>query len=151
MWNKDRSIVLTKCIIKAVYAAVAACCVFAPFMVRYYDEQVQLANGQPSVFVPLLVTLYCVVPPALAALICLDRLLNNIKKGEPFIKQNVKLLRAISYCCFAAAAVFVYFSFLKPFAFVVVFAAAFMGLVLRVVKNCFEQAVALREENDFTI
>ncbi|MGN1119043.1 MAG: hypothetical protein ACI4Q4_01720, partial [Oscillospiraceae bacterium] len=93
MWNKDRSIVLTKCIIKAVYAAVAACCVFAPFMVRYYDEQVQLANGQTSVFVPLLVTLYCIVPPAVTAMVSLDMLLANIRKGQPFISRNVTLLR----------------------------------------------------------
>ena len=36
-------------------------------------------------------------------------------------------------------------------ALVVMIACAFMGLILRVVKNVFEQAVALREENDFTI
>ena len=30
-------------------------------------------------------------------------------------------------------------------------ACAFMGLILRVVKNVFEQAVRIREENDFTI
>lgn len=151
MWNKDKSIMLTSCIIKAVYVAVAVCCVTAPLMVRYYDDTVVLAHGDPSVFLPLLITLYCVVPPAVAALILLDMLLGNIKKGEPFTQKNVNLLRALSYCCFAVSVVFIYFSFLKPFAFVIVFAAAFMGLILRVIKNCFEQAVALREENDFTI
>lgn len=151
MWNKDKSIILSSCIIKAVYVAAAVCCFAAPFMVRYYDDTVQISHGLPSVFVPLLVTLYCVVPPAVGALICLDLLLHNIRKGRPFIAQNVKLLRIISYCCFGVSAVFVYFSFLKPFAFVIVFAAAFIGLILRVVKNCFEQAVAIREENDFTI
>lgn len=150
MWNKDKSIILSSCIIKAVYVMIAACCVAAPLMVRYYDTFQLLQSGR-SVFLPLLVTLYCVVPPALAALICLDQLLHNIKKGEMFVKKNVTLLRVISYCCFAAAVVFIYFATLKPFAFVVVFAAAFIGLILRVVKNCFEQAVALREENDFTI
>ena len=30
-------------------------------------------------------------------------------------------------------------------------AAAFVGLILRVVKNVFEQAVTLKDENDFTI
>lgn len=151
MWNKDKSIILTSCIIKAVYAAILFCCFAAPMMVRYYDDTVQLAHGDPSVFVPLLVTLYCIVPPAVVALISLDMLLNNIKHGEPFTTKNVKLLRILSYCCFAVAAIFIYFSFLKPFGFVVVFAAAFMGLILRVIKNCFEQAAALREENDLTI
>lgn len=151
MWNKDKSLILSSCLIKAVYAAIAFCCFAAPMMVRYYDDTVVLAHGDPSVFAPLLITLYCVVPPAVTALVCLDLLLANIRKGEPFTRKNVKLLRIISYCCFAGAVVFVYFSFLKPFAFVIVFAAAFIGLILRVVKNCFEQAAALREENDLTI
>ena len=30
-------------------------------------------------------------------------------------------------------------------------AAAFIGLILRVVKNVFQQAMALKEENDYTI
>lgn len=151
MWSKNKSMILSSCIIKAVYVIIAACCFAAPYLTRSYDNTVQLATGRPSVFVPLLVTLYAVVPPALAALICLDRLLANIRRGEAFTQKNVKLLRIISYCCFAIAVVFLYFAFLKPFAFAIVFAAAFFGLILRVVKNCFEQAVVLREENEFTI
>lgn len=151
MWNKDKSVFLSACIVRAMYGVVGLCCVMAPFLVRYYDDNIILANGLPSVFVPLLVTLYCVVPPAVAALVCLDRLLRNIRRGEPFIPQNVKYLRALSYCCFAVGVIFIYFSFLRPFAFVIVVAAGFFGVILRVVKNCFEQAVALREENDFTI
>ena len=34
---------------------------------------------------------------------------------------------------------------------IVALAAAFFGIILRVVKNVFEQAVALQEENDYTI
>ncbi len=144
MWNKDKSIILSVIIIRATYFIIAACCVAAPFLAYYYDQSV-------SVYVPLLVTLYSIVPPAVAALISLDMLLRNIRKGQPFISQNVTLLRIISYCCFAVSVLFVYFSCLRPFGFAVVFAAAFFGVILRVVKNCFEQAVALREENDFTI
>lgn len=151
MWNKDKSIVLSSVIIKIIYALVVACCIAAPFLARYYDDSVVIAHGEASVYVPLLVTLYCVVPPAVAALISLDLLLNNIKKGQPFISKNVTLLRIISYCCFAVSVLFIYFALRRPFAFVVVFAAAFFGVILRVVKNCFEQAVALQEENDFTI
>lgn len=151
MWNKDKSIILSQIIIKIVYAIIVICCVTAPLIVKYYDNTVIIPTGGESVFTPLLITLYSIVPPALIALICLDLLLNNIRKNQPFIKQNVKYLRIISYCCFAGAALFIYFSILRPFAFVIVAAAAFFGIILRVVKNCFEQAVALREENDYTI
>lgn len=151
MQRKDKSTWFSIVLVKIVYGLVAVCCVFAPFMVKFYDENIIAAQNQPSVFVPLLITLYAAVPPAVIALICLDRLLGNIKKEQPFVFANVKYLRVISYCCFAEALVFIYFSVLKPFAFVIVFVAAFIGLILRVVKNVFEQAVAIREENDFTI
>jgi len=150
MNGKDRSVVLTSVLVKVVYGLVAACCVAAPFLVKRYDR-LMVADGQESVYLPLLITLYCAVPFGVIALICLDKLLRNIRKEQPFITQNVTLLRIISYCCFAEVLVFVYFSVLKPFAVVIMIACAFMGLILRVVKNVFEQAVRIREENDFTI
>lgn len=151
MWNKDKSAILSSCIIKAVYLIVLVCCAAAPFMVRFYDEHVILPSGGESLFLPLLVTLYCIVPPAVFALVNLDLLLWNIRKEKPFIQNNVRYLRRISYCCFAVSVIFIYFSLHRPIGFVIVFAAAFFGLILRVVKNCFEQAVAIREENDFTV
>lgn len=151
MWNKDKSIILSQAIIKVMYLAIVICCFIAPKLVGFYDERVIIEAGLPSVYVPLLVTLYCCVPPALTALISLDLLLFNIQHGDTFIKKNVGLLRIISWCCFLGSAIFIYFSILRPFALTIVVVAAFLGIILRVVKNCFEQAVALREENDFTI
>lgn len=148
--NNNKSVILTSALIKVVYVLAAVCCVMAPYMVEHYDRMI-IAKGETSVFAPLLITLYCAVPAAVIALICLDMLLKNIRKNQPFIHKNVSLLRIISYCCFAESLVFVYFSTLKPFALIVVIACAFMGLILRVIKNVFEQAVSMREENDFTI
>ena len=150
MWNKDRSIILSQILIKVCYIGVAACSIAAPTIVRLYDEKVN-ALGDMSVYTPLLITLYACVPFAVIALVCLDILLWNIRRDKAFINQNVMLLRAISYCCFCVAVIFIYFSILKPFAFAIVFAAFFFGIILRVVKNCFQQATAIREENDFTI
>lgn len=150
MNGKDKSVFLTSILVKVVYVLVAVCCVAAPFLVGRYDSLV-VASGQESVYLPLLVTLYCAVPFGVVALVCLDKLLCNIRKEQSFIMQNVTLLRIISYCCFGEVFVFVYITILKPFAAVVMIACAFMGLILRVVKNVFEQAVRIREENDFTI
>ena len=147
MWNKDKSVVLSQILIKICYAGIAVCCGAAPYLANSYAEKID----EPSVVAPLLITLYACVPFALCALICLDILLMNIKKNQPFIMQNVTLLRIISYCCFAGALIFIYFSVLRPFGFAVVFAATFFGIILRVVKNCFRQAIELREENDFTV
>lgn len=150
MKGKDKSVMLTSVLVKVVYGLVAVCCVIAPFLVKRYDSLV-VASGQESVYFPVLITLYCAVPFAVIALVCLDVLLRNIRKEQPFITQNVTMLRVISYCCFAEVLVFVYLAVLKPFAVVVMIACAFMGLILRVIKNVFEQAIRIREENDFTI
>lgn len=147
MWNKDKSIILSQILIKICYVGIVVCAVSAPNLVGLYEKNV----GVEGLYTPLLATLLCCVPPGIIALVCLDVLLWNIQKNRAFIVQNVKMLRAISYCCFCVAAIFVYFSILRPFAFVIVFAAGFFGIILRVVKNCFQQAIAIREENDFTI
>lgn len=151
MWNKDKSLFLSVVIVKICYVLLAGCCIAAPWIVKGYDNGYIVAAGLPSLYVPLMITLYCAVPPAGAALFCLDRLLGNIHRGEPFVKQNVTLLRVISYCCFGEALIFIYFATQRYFAALVVIAFAFMGLILRVVKNVFQQAVEMREENDFTI
>lgn len=148
--KKDKSLIFSQILVKVCYAVVLACCIFAPAMVKYYSEKTVHIHEE-SVVAPLLITLYCCVPFAVAALVCLDMLLLNISRGEPFVSRNVALLRAISYCCFGVALAFIYFAVLRPFAFAIVFAAGFFGLILRVVKNCFKKAVELREENDATI
>ncbi len=151
MWNKDRSILLSVIIIKVCYGLLGVCCIAAPWLVSMYDAEYITGFGYPSLILPLLITLYIAAVPALAAIISLDRLLSNIRKGEPFISRNVTCLRIISYCCFAESLIFIYFATQRTFAWFVVIAFAFMGLILRVVKNVFQQAVAMREENDFTI
>ncbi len=147
MWNKDKSIILSQILIKICYLGIVVCAILAPNLVGLYEER----TGVEGLYTPLLATLMCCVPPGIIALVCLDVLLWNIQKNRAFIEQNVKMLRAISYCCFCVAVIFIYFAVLRPFAFVIVFAAGFFGIILRVVKNCFQQAIAIREENDFTI
>lgn len=151
MQGKSISLLISTVLVKTVFVLIIVCCAAAPWLVRSYDSEYVLAAGQSSVYLPLLITLYCAAVPAMILIISLDRLLANISRGNAFIKQNVTWLRIISYSCFAESVIFIYFSFLRNFAFLVVIAAAFFGLILRVVKNVFEQAIVLREENDFTI
>ena len=88
---------------------------------------------------------------AYVALYSLIRLLLNIKGKEVFVAQNVTYLRRVSWCCFAVSAITLvgsvqYFPFL-----VVAVAAAFVGLMLRVVKNVMQNAVEIQNENELTI
>ncbi|MDD4583649.1 MAG: DUF2975 domain-containing protein [Eubacteriales bacterium] len=105
----------------------------------------------PEIVFSLLVTIYVCCIPALIALFCLDRLLANIKKGEVFIQKNVKYLRLISWCCFAVSIILALSGFYYILFLMIAVAAAFFGLILRVVKNVIEQAMIIKNENELTI
>lgn len=92
---------------------------------------------------------FCV--PAYIALFSLDRLLGAVKREEVFTARNVRYLRIISWCCFGAAAVLLAGELISMVFIVLAILAAFFGIVLRVVKNLFAAAVALKDENDYTI
>ena len=82
----------------------------------------------------------------------LVKLLLLVKKRLVFTDGAVSCLRTISWCCFIEAALLlVTVRVFFPAHLAAAFVAGFLGLVLRVVKNVIEEAVALKAENDFTI
>jgi len=103
-------------------------------------------------FQPLTITYLCFCIPAAGALLALDRLLCAVRREEVFTTGNVRYLRVISWCCFAAGAILLVGSFIININLIILAVlAAFFGIVIRVVKNLFAAAVALKDENDFTI
>ena len=79
------------------------------------------------------------------------RLLGNLGAGAVFTAENVGLLRAVSRCCVGAALVCLVSSvYYLPF-LLLALAAGFMALIVRIVKNVFQQAVAMKSELDLTI
>ena len=78
-------------------------------------------------------------------------ILTRIEAGAVFVPANVTALRRISWCCAGAAVVCLAAAYIYlPFAFLGV-AAAFMALIVRVLKNAFAQAVHMKDELDYTI
>lgn len=148
MWNPNKSVTVSSVCTKIVIAVVVCAAVTAPFLVKSY---VTFAAKDPYVINPLLATIYACTVPGLIALFSLDRLLANIKKKDVFISKNVKHLRVISWCSFAVSAILFVSGFYYILFLLIAIAAAFFGLILRVVKNVIEQAVVIKIENDFTI
>lgn len=148
MWNSDKSVVLSSICTKLVLALLVFFAAAAPLLVGKY---IFYTGKLESITVPLLCTIYTCCIPAMAILVCLDCLLNNVKHNEIFIKQNVKLFRWISWCCFAVAFILVVSGFYYIFFVFAGVVAIFLGLMIRVVKNIFQVAIALKQENDFTI
>lgn len=147
MWTKSKSILLSSILVKIVILILIAGIFLIPQIARWYDSFSQ----KNSIFLPLTIILYCTLVPGFIAIFSLDKLINNIKKDEVFIDQNVKLLRILSWCCFLAGFLFGILGFFRLLGFLLCFAAAFFGIILRVIKNVFEKAITIREENDYTI
>jgi hypothetical protein len=155
MWNSARSVKLSLVCTRLVIliAAISAVLAATPYGRALILLTIDEYNRYDISVGYLIVGLYyaCCVP-AVAALLLLDRLLSNITKGKVFTEENVKALRAISWCCFAEAFILAIAAlYFAPILFAVAIVTAFFGLILRVVKNVIDAAVALKTENDFTI
>ncbi len=150
MWTKCKSLKLSAILVKMVFISLILSIFLIPVSVKWF----YLISDKPDLFIPICLSLYIALIPAFIIITALDRLLSNIRKEQIFINQNVTILRVISWCCFAVSIdflIFMVFGFRFPVYFFLSFAAAFFGLIIRVLKNVFEQAVALQLENDFTI
>jgi hypothetical protein len=148
-WNKSRSVLLTRICIGLFAAVLLLIDVFGPKIVNWYLDIRQM---QPRVTAAeFLLTLYSLSAAGWACLWSLWRLLANISGDVVFTEENIRLLRVISWLLAAAALIcFVSGFYYLPF-FIVSLAAAFMMLIVRVVKNCFRQALDMKSELDLTI
>ena len=79
------------------------------------------------------------------------KLLGHLKAGRIFTPENLRLLQRISACCAGAAALCVLGCFFYLPFLVAVAAAAFMALIVRIVRNAFQTALEMKAELDFTV
>ncbi len=149
-WNENKSIQLSQncVIIFMILLAIMDVCGFwfAPyFIIR--TRSMQFSDNKTLLFI----IIYCLSVFGWILLISLYKLLRNMKRGIVFDRMNVKELRYTSWCCFGACVISLpSTAYYLPFV-VIAIAAGFMGLIVRIVKNTFEQAIAMKEELDFTV
>ena len=147
-WTKDRSITLSIICVYVFAAILLAADIFCYRLTAWF---ISLRGMLWQQGVGMMVTVYVCSVFAWVVLYCLWRLLKNLRQGEVFVDRNVRLMRAVSWCCAgAAAACLVSVIWYLPFVFVAV-AAGFMCLIVRIVKNVFQQAIAMKDELDLTI
>lgn len=100
----------------------------------------------------LMIALYISSVPGVICIISLLKLLFNIRKNEIFVKQNVLLLQILSYCCLFVGIEYIAICYSRYISMIFIgFSAIFIGIILRVIKNVFDKAIEIREENDYTI
>ena len=151
-WNESRSLWLSRVMVGVFFATLVLCDIFGWWLVRFLCEKLIAVNhGLGGVYV-LLGCLYICSIPAYAVLWDLRRLLKNITADRVFVPENVRYLRRISWCCIAAAAVTAAGAVIEwPSLVLITAAAGFMALIVRIVKNVFERAIAMKDELDLTI
>ena len=148
MKENHRSLILSRAITIFLLGLVGACLIFLPSIMEHYFLYRQMPM---KLYSPLLIFCYVCGVIALAAVVFLLWLLCRIAAGNIFDRKNVALLGWLSICCFlvcivTAVAVAWYFPCI-----IIAFAAGFLFLILRVVRNVFAAAAEIKEENDMTI
>ena len=147
-WTKDRSITLSVICVFVFAAILLAADIFCYQLTGWF---ISLRGMHWQQGVGMMVTVYVCSVFAWITLYELLRLLKNLRRGEVFIDGNVRAMRIVSWCCAGVAAMcLVSTAWYLPFVFVAI-AAGFMCLIVRIVKNVFQQAIAMKDELDLTI
>lgn len=147
-WSKDRSIALSRGCVVLFMILLASLDIGCYWAVKWFVG-LRLMNWQ-YVFLMML-TIYLCSGFGWVLLARLWQLLDNIRLQLVFDLRNVKLLRQVSWCCVGAGAVcLVSCLYYLPFIAVAI-AAGFMALIVRIVKNIFQQAIDMKAELDLTI
>lgn len=134
MKKQNYSVMTTSILVKAVFVLIIVCCIFAPLIVRVYDNGIIALTGR-SVYLPMIITLYLAAAVALVIVTALDRLLSNIRHDKVFIPANVKILRLISYCCFCRKCYLYLFQLYKS----VCVACGYSGGIFRTDTACYKE------------
>ena len=155
-WTKDKSIALSRVCVAGFALLLAAVDVFVWLRrLRVYRSELFGISPVLTDWGIILISLF-----AWPALWALWHLLGNLKEEKVFTSENVHLLRVVSWCCVGAAlvcgiAAWVGIYRVPPLVsllfLVMAAAAAFMALIVRIVKNVFQQAIAMKSELDLTV
>lgn len=153
--SRKHSVNLSLCIAAIFFLLLLACAALLPLiitpLVSYANESSLLPPLFPASQAPMLILAYLVVATMMLADVLLVVLLLHVKREEVFCARAVSLIRRISWCCFLLGVWFAAIAVWFQLSLVAAVAAIFLGLCLRVVKNVIEQAIAIKEENDFTV
>lgn len=146
MYTSDKSAKLTLGVTYLAAVILALLMVFASPIAKYI-----IGEGAKNAFLSAVAAFYICCPAAWVALYNIRKILKNVLSDTIFTNETVTLLRQLSWCCaFVAVICFVTIYFCHVF-FTFTIGAAFMTLILRVLKNVMARAVEIKEENELTI
>ncbi|EOI01734.1 hypothetical protein UAY_01142 [Enterococcus moraviensis ATCC BAA-383] len=147
-WTEKKSVKLSHWCIYIVGGMLLLTMIFMPKVIEMIVplDAVSLKNQHW-----FMITLESCLAVGLVILFLLQRLIKNIDNNETFSERNIEILRLASWLCFLEALILLLSaSYYFPW-IVLAGVAGFVGLVVRVIKNVFCQALLIKTENDFTI
>ena len=158
-WNQDKSIVLSFvcvwlfAILLFAGDVLSLIVLFGGFAGRFTQLSETYGVAASAVKPPLLSVFWWLLfsVPAWTALFELRMILVCFRKNRVFEAGTVRHMRIASWACVGAAAVCFAGAFYYHGMFVAALAAAFMALIVRIVKNSFEAAIRMKDELDLTI
>jgi len=145
------SIVLTVIFMLVLIFLAAVMPVLSEMLINAQDilgNQNGITNGERTA---ILILAYCLIAAAAAADSLLFLLLIRVLKGLVFTERSIAYIRGVSWCVILVGIIFALLGIWFQISFIVGFAAFFLALCLRVVKNVIEEATDIKSENDLTI
>jgi hypothetical protein len=145
LWRPEHSVALSLAVTYLAGAGLLAMMCFAPVVLKTIDSDPQFLRVMGIVF-------YGCCPAGWLAVASLLKLLHNIRRGVVFARQNVRMLRVLSWCFIFVTLVSLGALFTTYLPMLYVFlGSGFLAVILRVVKNVMEQATIMKEEQELTI
>ena len=153
MWNKNKSLYLSRILTYVCAGLAAIFALFVPEGAKWYDSVSEPIGilADHNITIPMTAVIYFCILMAFIVLWSLHKLLGNISGEKVFIPENTACLRIISWACMSAGISMAVLSLWRAIFIFAAFLLVFFSLIMRVLKNVFENAVEIKSENDFTI
>jgi len=141
---------LTKILVDIMFYGGILCCAAIPF---FMPSLALFLGYSPDVVIPYIVILMSSGLCALFIVWQLKAMFGTLLKGNPFVEKNVGCLRRCSVASILISAIYlvkisIWFTIASS---VIVIIFALLGLFCLTLKDVFKQAVAYKEENDWTV
>ena len=141
---------LTKVLIDIMLVAGVICCIAVPFVVPLLEGRFIFLS---DITIPVTIILIFAGLCSLFILWQLRAMFKTLLGGNPFVQANVTCLRKCAVASFVIALTFIasipFRVTLASITIVIMF--ALLGLFCLTLKDVFKQAIAYKEENDWTV
>ena len=151
MYKNSRVHYVTKILVDIMFYGGIATCIAAPFVMPY---ALTYFGHLRSTFIPYSVVIMSSGICALCIVRQLKLMFKTLLGGNPFVLKNVQCLRICSVASFLIAIIYIFKIFIilfTPASFIIVIIFSLLGLFCLTLKDVFKQAIAYKEENDWTV